>query len=374
MTLTVLGVETSCDETAAAIVDSNGRVLSSLLASQADVHARYGGVVPELAARRHIESIETIVFGALQQAGLSWNRVDGIAVTQGPGLAGALLVGVSVAKGLAYARRLPLVGVNHLDAHIASAWLERTSCPKECVVLVVSGGHTHLYHAAESHEYRLLGRTLDDAAGEAFDKAAKMLGLPYPGGPEIDRLAKGGDPAVVRFPRGAMRGHNLDFSFSGLKTALLYHLRDLDRAGTPRPLADLAAGYQEAIVDVLVEKAFAAVRLTGLRALAIVGGVSANSRLRERMRARAVTERVHLVVPPLRYCTDNAAMVAAAGVQAFRAGRRAGWDVEACPSMDLTHDSRETCGRPSHTTQRRRIYSNRIRVHERAEGGPTRRA
>jgi N6-L-threonylcarbamoyladenine synthase len=215
---------------------------------------------------------------------------------------------------------------------------------------------------------------LDDAAGEAFDKAAKMLGLPYPGGPEIDRLAKLGDPAAVRFPRGVRRGHNLDFSFSGLKTALLYHLRDLDRAGTPRPLADLAASYQEAIVDVLAEKAFAAVRLTGLRALAIVGGVSANSRLRERVRARAVTEHVRLVVPPPRYCTDNAAMVAAAGVQAFRAGRRAGWDMEACASMELTHDLSETCGRLLPATRRRRIYSNRIRVHERAEGGTTRRA
>ncbi len=377
MSLTVLGIETSCDETAAAVVGADGRVLASLLASQTDVHARYGGVVPELAARRHIESIEAIVTGALRQAALDWSAIQGIAVTQGPGLAGALLVGVSIAKGLAYARGLPLAAVNHLDAHIASAWLEEPDFPKDCLVLVVSGGHTHLYEVDQSSQpggYRLLGKTLDDAAGEAFDKGAKMLGLPYPGGPEIDRLAKTGDPRAVAFPRGLLRGRNLDFSFSGLKTALLYHLRGVDRAGTPRPTADLAASYQEAIVDVLVEKAFAALKQTGRRALAVVGGVSANSRLRARLIARAKEEQTRVVVPSLRYCTDNAAMVAAAGRQALMQGRRVGWDVEASASLSLTPevgDDRPPSRSRSHA---RRTHSNRSRVHERPESRATRRA
>jgi N6-L-threonylcarbamoyladenine synthase len=314
------------------------------------------------------------VNGALEQAGLGWPDLHGIAVTQGPGLAGALLVGVSVAKALAYARRLPLVAVNHLDAHIASAWLDQPDFPRDCVVLVVSGGHTHLYEAGQSEGYRLLGRTLDDAAGEAFDKAAKMLGLPYPGGPEIDRQSKTGNPAAVRFPRGALRGHDLNFSFSGLKTALLYHLRGLDRSGRPRPVADLAASYQEAIVDTLVEKAFRAVRQTGRRALAVVGGVSANSRLRARLLARARIEQVRLVVPSLRYCTDNAAMVAAAGQTALRLGRRANWDLEACAALSLTSDHVEAGNAAAVSTHRRRSHSYRSRVHERPESRATRRA
>ncbi|HZS10790.1 MAG TPA: tRNA (adenosine(37)-N6)-threonylcarbamoyltransferase complex transferase subunit TsaD, partial [Nitrospirales bacterium] len=293
---------------------------------------------PELAARRHIETVESIVSDAITQAGVTWDALDAIAVTQGPGLAGALLVGVSFAKALAYARGIPLIAVNHLEAHIASAWLEAPDCPLPCVVLIVSGGHTHLYRIEAGWQYRLLGRTLDDAAGEAFDKAAKMLGLPYPGGPAIDRAAREGNPTAVRFPRPHLKPRSLDFSFSGLKTALLYYLRDLDRAGKPRRTADIAAGYQEAIVDVLIEKAFDAVRRSEVGALAVVGGVSANTRLRSLLAERGAREGIRLIIPRPSYCTDNAAMVAAAGRRAYLEGRAAGWDLEAEASLAIADE------------------------------------
>jgi len=326
----ILGVETSCDETAAAVLGGDGRIASSVLYSQHEVHGRFGGIVPELAARRHIETVEAVVDEALRQAGVDWPDLHAVAVTQGPGLAGALLVGVSFGKALAYARKIPLIGVNHLEGHIASAWLDQPDFPLPCVVLVVSGGHTHLYCATEGGSYDLLGRTLDDAAGEAFDKAAKMLGLDYPGGPAIDRLAASGDRDRVRFPRPYLKKRaSLDFSFSGLKTSLLYHLRDLDKAGQPRPVADLAAGFQEAIVEVLVEKAFTAVARQKVEVLAVVGGVSANSRLRAVLAARAARTGIRLALPPPAYSTDNAAMIAVAGGRAYLQGRFASWDLEA---------------------------------------------
>jgi N6-L-threonylcarbamoyladenine synthase len=331
----ILGVETSCDETAAAIVGVDGQILSSVLSSQHEVHGRYGGVVPELAARRHIETIEAVVTEAMEQGKVGWTDLDAIAVTCGPGLAGALLVGVSFGKALAYAKEVPLIAVNHLEGHLASAWLEVPNFPTPCMVLVVSGGHTHLYHMAEPGSYDLIGRTLDDAAGEAFDKAAKMLGLGFPGGPAIDRMAPSGNADAIRFPRPYLRTHSLDFSFSGLKTALLYHLRDLDRSGQPRRVADLAASYQEAIIEVLVEKAFEAVRRYSVRALAVVGGVSANSRLRALLSSRAAASGIRLAVPRPAYCTDNAAMIAAAGRQAYLRGRVATWDLEATPELSL---------------------------------------
>jgi N6-L-threonylcarbamoyladenine synthase len=326
---TILGLETSCDETAAAILDGTGHIASSVLYSQHEVHGRYGGVVPELAARRHIETVEAVVVETMRQAGIDWADLQAVAVTQGPGLAGALLVGVSFGKALAYARNIPLIGVNHLEGHMASAWLDQPDFPLPCVVLVVSGGHTHLYRANQDGSYELLGRTLDDAAGEAFDKAAKMLELGYPGGPAIDRLAGAGNPRAVRFPRASLKNRGtLDFSFSGLKTSLLYYLRDLDRAGRSRPVADIAAGFQEAIVDVLVEKAFEAVARQKVRALAVVGGVSANSRLRTVLAARAAETGIRLALPPAVYSTDNAAMIAAAGRKAYLQGRFASWELE----------------------------------------------
>jgi N6-L-threonylcarbamoyladenine synthase len=329
----ILGIETSCDETAASALATDGTVLSNIIASQHSVHQRFGGVVPELASRAHIESIETVSAAALQQAGLAWTDLTGIAVTQGPGLAGALLVGVNYAKALAYALNIPVVGVSHLEGHIASAWLQDPTFPLPCVVLVVSGGHTHLYYKDPSGHCRLLGATRDDAAGEAFDKGAQLLGLEYPGGPAIDRLARQGNPKAIVFPRSYLKSGSLDFSFSGLKTALLYTLQATHEQSSAAHAADLAASYQEAIVAVLIDKAFAAVRSTGAGALAVVGGVSANSRLRTLLQQRAISETLQLSLPPLAYCTDNAAMIAAAGRQALRGGLRASLDIDANASL-----------------------------------------
>jgi N6-L-threonylcarbamoyladenine synthase len=328
-----LGIETSCDETAASVLGADGAVLSNIITSQHAVHQRFGGVVPELASRAHIESIEVVSAEALQQAGLAWTDLTGIAVTQGPGLAGALLVGVNYAKALAYVLNIPLVGVSHLEGHIASAWLQDPAFPLPCVVLVVSGGHTHLYYKEPSGHCRLLGSTRDDAAGEAFVKGAKLLGLEFPGGPAIDRLARQGNPEAIAFPRSYLKKGSPEFSFSGLKTALLYKLQTMTEQSRTAQAADLAAGYQEAIVAVLVEKSFAAVRSSGARALAVVGGVSANSRLRALLQQRATSESLHLSLPPLAYCTDNAAMIAAAGRQALRAGLRASLDIDAQASL-----------------------------------------
>ncbi len=312
-----------------------GRIVSSVLCSQHDVHARYGGVVPELAARRHIETVDTIATEALRKAGVAWTNIQAVAVTNGPGLAGALLVGVSFGKALAYALRIPLVAVNHLEGHIASAWVEQPDFPTPCVVLIVSGGHTHLYLVQSDGTLQLLGKTLDDAAGEAFDKAAKILGLGFPGGPAIDRLAQTGAAAAVKFPRPYLKPGSLDFSFSGLKTALLYHWQDRSAQERQDTVADVAAGYQEAIVDVLVEKAFRAVRRHRVNALAVVGGVSANSRLRKRLAARATDAGIRLALPSPALCTDNAAMIAAAGQQACRQGRLAAWELEASADLSL---------------------------------------
>ena len=330
----ILGVETSCDETAAAVVGGDGRIASSIVSSQHETHGKFGGVVPELAARRQIESVEEVTRRAMTAAAASWPELDAVAVTQGPGLAGPLLVGVSFAKALAYALRIPLIAIHHLEGHIASAWIEDPEFPTRCVVLVVSGGHTHLF-SADDGSYELLGRTRDDAAGEAFDKAAKMLSLPYPGGPAIDRLARSGDPQAIAFPRSYLRKGSLDFSFSGLKTALLYYLRDLDARGGSRPLPDLAASFQEAIVEVLASKAFDAVAHSHVDALAVVGGVSANSRLRTLLQKHASEKGIRLSLPPLSYCTDNAAMIALAGQRAYARGRFATWELEADPELPV---------------------------------------
>lgn len=332
----VLGLETSCDETAASVLASDGSVLSSVIASQDAIHQRFGGVVPELASRAHVETIEFVAAAAMEEAKLTWADLAGLAVTQGPGLAGALIVGVSYAKSLAYTLGLPLVGVSHLEGHIASAWLEDPEFPLPCVVLVVSGGHTHLFHQDRQGRSRLLGCTRDDAAGEAFDKGAQMLGLGFPGGPALDRLAQTGNAHAIVFPKSRINKDSLEFSFSGLKTALLYKLHGMDERQQGKLKADLAAGYQEAIVTVLIEKAFMALKQTGLRALAVVGGVSANSRLRSLLQERALATDTRVCFPALRFCTDNAAMVASAGRQALIAGRRMPLNAEPWATLEPT--------------------------------------
>lgn len=298
----ILGIETSCDETAAALVTEDGRIISNVVSSQAELHARYGGVVPEVASRHHLELLLPAVRRALEDAGSELGDIERVAVTQGPGLIGALLVGVSAAKSLAWARRLPLVPVNHLHGHVASLFLEPEPVDPPFLCLLASGGHTQLLDVPDRSGFEVLGTTLDDAAGEAFDKGARLLGLGYPGGAAIDRLAMDGDPEAFSFPVARVPG--LDFSFSGLKTALLYAVRDLGLEETERRRKDLAASYQRAIVRALVERTQAAAESTGAERIAVVGGVAANSELRASLPGAALA--------PLELCTDNAAMIASA--------------------------------------------------------------
>jgi N6-L-threonylcarbamoyladenine synthase len=298
----ILGVETSCDETAAGVVTGDGRVLANVVASQADLHARYGGVVPEVASRRHLELVAPVVTEALERADAGLEDLDAVAVTQGPGLIGALLVGLSAAKALAWSRRLPLVPVDHLHGHVASLYLQPAPVEPPFICLLASGGHTLLLDVRERSGFDVVGSTLDDAAGEAFDKGARLLGLGYPGGAAIDRLAREGDPEAFSFPVARVPG--LDFSFSGLKTALLYTVRELESEELERRRADLAASYQRAIVKALVERTLEAAEKTGLERIAVVGGVAANSELRGAIPDAALA--------PLELCTDNAVMIASA--------------------------------------------------------------
>jgi N6-L-threonylcarbamoyladenine synthase len=298
----ILGIETSCDETAAALVTEEGEIRANVVASQADLHARYGGVVPEVASRRHLELVTPVIREALAEAGATLGDVDRVAVTQGPGLIGALLVGLAAAKAVAWSRRLPLVPVDHLDGHVASLYLQPEPLEPPFLCLLASGGHTMLLDVRSQTERELLGTTLDDAAGEAFDKGARLLGLGYPGGREIDRLARAGDASAYDFPVARVPG--LDFSFSGLKTALLYAVRDLDEEELEARRADLAASYQDAIVRALVERTLEAAARTGRDRVAVVGGVAANSALRAAL--------PDATAAPLDLCTDNAAMIASA--------------------------------------------------------------
>jgi N6-L-threonylcarbamoyladenine synthase len=331
----VLAIETSCDETAAAVVEDGRRALADVVSTQIDIHRRWGGVVPELASRNHVVQVMPVVDEALSRAGVGPDGIDAIAVTSGPGLVGALLVGVQAAKSLALAWQKPLVRVNHLEGHLVAAFLSESAPAFPYLGLVVSGGHTSLYAAHGFGDYRLLGQTRDDAAGEAFDKGAKLLGLPYPGGVAIDRLAKEGDARAIRFPKAIVKGADLDFSFSGLKTALLHHVK---KHGLPegKGLADLCASYQEAIVRALVEKAFRAARRLQYDRLVLSGGVAANSRLRAAVAERAREyEGMEVFLPAPRLCTDNAAMIAVAGTHAFLRGERAGADLDADPAWRL---------------------------------------
>lgn len=324
----VLGIETSCDETAVAVVEDGHHVRSSVVSSQIDLHAAYGGVVPEIASRAHLERIDAVLGAALDEAGVGPDRIDAVAATAGPGLIGALLVGVGTAKALAAAWEVPYVAVHHLEAHLFASFLEAPELEPPLVVLLVSGGHTLLVHLEALGRYRILGGTIDDAAGEAFDKVARFLGLGYPGGPVIDRLARDGDPAAIAFPR-AMRDDGWDFSFSGLKTSVVNHVRknpDVDDV-------DVAASFQEAVVDVLVTKTLRAAAATGANGACLGGGVAANSRLRERFVAGCEAAGIRPFVPSRAYCTDNAAMIAAAGAWRLRHDGPSGLDTGASPNL-----------------------------------------
>ncbi len=331
----LLSIETSCDETAAAVVVNGREVLSSIIDSQIDIHTLYGGVVPEIASRKHMEKIVPVTDCALSAAGVGLKDLDAIAVTYGPGLVGALLVGVAYAKALAFAAGLPLVGVHHIEGHISANYIEHPSLTPPFLCLVVSGGHTHLVNVTDYGQYEILGRTRDDAAGEAFDKVARAIGLGYPGGPKIEKAAREGDPEAFHFPRPGFGEGCYDFSFSGLKSAVLNTLNEYKMKGTPYSRADVAASFQAAVTEVLVTHAMEAVEKTGAKKLAIAGGVASNGALRSAME-RACEERgISFFHPSPVLCTDNAAMIGAAGYYDFLAGKRAGMDLNAVPNLAL---------------------------------------
>lgn len=331
----VLGIETSCDETAAAVLRCGFEVMSGVVASQVDFHSRFGGVVPEIASRKHTEAIVGVVDKALEEAGVCLTDLDAIAVTYGPGLVGALVVGVAYAKGLSFASGVPLVGVNHLEGHLFANVLADPSIEPPLVALVVSGGHTSLVYVPRWGDYEILGETLDDAAGEAFDKVAKVLGLGYPGGPAISRLAKEGDPNAIAFPRAMIRSGDYRFSLSGLKTAVINHLRHEREAGREISVPDVAASFQQAVIDVQIDKSVRAALEWGVSTFCIAGGVAANPALREGLRVALEREGIALAVPPLALCTDNAAMIAAAGTFRLRRGEFMPLDAEAVPNLPL---------------------------------------
>ena len=329
----VLGIESSCDETAAAVV-ACGKMMSNVIASQIKDHCRYGGVVPEIASRKHIEAINSVIEEALADAHVTMKEIEGIAVTRGSGLVGSLLIGISTAKAIAYSLNIPLVGVNHIEGHIAAAFLAEKKPDYPFIALVVSGGHTNIYLVSNYHEFHLLGQTLDDAAGEAFDKAAKLLNLGYPGGVVIDKLAKKGNPRAFSFPRAIK--DSPDFSFSGLKTSLLTMLKKRGCDFTEEELPDVVASYQEAIVDVLVEKTLRAAVSNNVSRVVVCGGVAANGRLREKFAGEAAAGEIELFIPPIILCTDNAAMIAAIGEIMLKSGRRDGLDLNAVSRWPLT--------------------------------------
>ena len=337
----VLGIESSCDETAAAVVRDGNEILSSVISSQIDMHKPFGGVVPELASREHLEKIEPIVSGALEQAGVGFNDIDAIAVTRGPGLIGSLLVGVCYAKALAFGLDIPIVGVNHIEGHVFSVIFENPEIEYPALALIVSGGHTNLFFVPEPGQYKVVSRTRDDAAGEAFDKVAKMMGLEYPGGPVIDRIAREGDANAVKFTRPKISDGRPDFSFSGLKTAVARHLREegiaaVEDGGEPgQQIKDLAASFQKAVVGQLVDTTQRQARELGARTLVVAGGVASNSLLRDTAHAAADKLGIPVYFPSRHLSTDNAAMIAAAGYFHLRNGERSGLDMTADVTMRL---------------------------------------
>ncbi len=331
----ILAIESSCDETAAAVVKNGREVLSNVISSQIDLHTIYGGVVPEIASRKHTENINPVIREALSSANVTLKDMDAIAVTYGPGLVGALLVGVSEAKAISFATGIPLIGVHHIEGHISANYIENKDLEPPFVCLVVSGGHSHLVKVLDYGEYEILGRTRDDAAGEAFDKVARAIGLGYPGGPKIDKVAKSGNPDAISFPRAKVVGSEYDFSFSGLKSAVLNYLNSCEMKGEQIVVEDVAASFQKAVVDVLTEHSVRAVRESGMKKFALAGGVASNSALRESVAKAMEAEGVSFYKPSPILCTDNAAMIGAAGYYEFIKGQRSGYDLNAVPALKL---------------------------------------
>ena len=331
----ILAVESSCDETAAAVVRNGRDVRSNVISSQIELHKLYGGVVPEIASRKHIEKINQVIEEALAQAEVTLDDIDAIGVTYGPGLVGALLVGVAEAKAIAYAKGLPLVGVHHIEGHISANYIEHPELEPPFLCLVVSGGHTHLVCVRDYGKYEILGRTRDDAAGEALDKVARAIGLGYPGGPKIDRLSREGNPDAIFFPRAHIEDAPCDFSFSGVKSAVLNYINGCQMKGETYSQADVAASFQKAVTDVLTEHSMQAVRETGLKKFAIAGGVASNSSLRASLEEACRKEGVRFYYPSPIFCTDNAAMIGAAAYYEYLAGTRHGWDLNAVPNLKL---------------------------------------
>lgn len=331
----VLGIESSCDETAAAVVRNGREVLSNVISSQIAIHTMYGGVVPEIASRKHIEKINQVITEALQTAELTLEQIDAVSVTYGPGLVGALLVGVGEAKAIAYAAGKPLVGVHHIEGHIAANYIEHPDLEPPFLCLVVSGGHTHLVQVQDYNHFEIIGRTHDDAAGEAFDKVARAIGLGYPGGPKIDKLAREGNPHAIEFPRAKIEGSAYDFSFSGVKSAVLNYLNVCEMKGTEVNRADVAASFQQAVVDVLVERAVTAAGQLGESRIAVAGGVASNSALRAAMQKGCDAAGLELLYPSPIYCTDNAAMIAVQGYYEYMKGTRSGLDLNAVPNLKI---------------------------------------
>jgi N6-L-threonylcarbamoyladenine synthase len=331
----ILAIESSCDETAAAVVKNGREVLSNIISSQIDLHTLYGGVVPEIASRKHIEKINQVIEEALKTASVTLKDIDAIAVTYGPGLVGALLVGVSAAKAISFATKIPLVGVHHIEGHISANYIENKELEPPFICLVASGGHSHLVKVLDYGKYEILGRTRDDAAGEAFDKVARAIGLGYPGGPKIDKVSKEGNPDAIQFPRAKVEGSVYDFSFSGLKSAVLNYLNGCEMKHIEYDQKDVAASFQKAVVDVLVEHSMTALEESGLKKFAIAGGVASNSALRAAMEKACAERQVEFYRPSPILCTDNAAMIGAAGYYEFINGNISGYDLNAIPNLKL---------------------------------------
>ena len=333
--VTILAIESSCDETAVAVVRNGREVLSNIISSQIDLHTLYGGVVPEIASRKHIERIDQVIAEALKTADRKLKDMDAVAVTYGPGLVGALLGGVSAAKAISFASGLPLIGVHHIEGHISANYIENKELEPPFICLVASGGHSHLVNVLGYGDYRIIGRTRDDAAGEAFDKVARAIGLGYPGGPKIDRLSREGDPDAIPFPRAKIAENEYDFSFSGLKSAVLNYLNSCQMKGEPVCQADVAASFQKAVIDVLVEHSLHAVRKFGYDKFAIAGGVASNSSLRAAFEEACGRRNIRFYRPSPVLCTDNAAMIGAAGYYEYAKGVRSGYDLNAVPNLRL---------------------------------------